>query len=187
MTGLTYNLLVTLVTLAGDLTSDAAWSLTPRNSDRPSGGKRKGGLVRVGMLLWLHAAQGGICPTCGHALDVQYADLAHVVGSGPKRRGYVAGNIYAAHPSCNVGQAREAWEAGSRDGVYAGTGETRRDYLARLIADGASASDTTAHDAGYRLILTPADFKRPDVIATEWPTDSVGGFIRFDPAYEGKR
>jgi hypothetical protein len=87
--------------------NDFSWSGAFTNSDRPSGGIRKGGRVRTGMRLWMHEAQQGICPTCGDALpDADRCDLAHVLGSGSMRKGFVPGNIYLSHPSCNVEVAR---------------------------------------------------------------------------------
>lgn len=128
------------------------WSHAWSNSDRPSGGLRNGGRVRVGMRNWLWEAQGGICPTCGNALpDPDRCDLAHVIGSGSMRKGFVAGNIYLSMPSCNVEVAR------------------------------------TVPNGGYVTTLTPGDFARPDLVQTEWPVSTVGGFIRFDPAFQGRK
>lgn len=176
----TFSTVLALTIMAGE---GLTWNVT--GAGRPSGGMRQGGRVRVGMREWLHAAQGGICPTCGGEVDAHIgSDLAHVVGSGPKRAGWVAGNIYLSHASCNVGVAREAWERGTRYGA----GETRATYLARLAEATAVEGITVDVQArGYDLILTPADFARPDAIATEWPCATVGGFIAFDPNYTGKR
>lgn len=178
MYGFTVQHLVTLLSMAGDLTSDGAWSMTPRNSDRPSGGKRKGGVPRIGMRHWLFAAQGGICAACGRDMvhpDAPGLDMSHVVGSGPMRRGYVAGNIYLACHGCNAGQSVRADE---------GDRAADLDKVARYLD--ADSLHVFANVTGYSVVLTPADFIRPDVIPMEWPTDTVGGFIRFDPAYEGK-
>lgn len=176
MTGFTIQHLATLLAMAG---SDLAWAFTPRNCDRPSGGKRKGGIVRRGMRHWHFAVQGGICPACGTHMgdpDAVGLDICHIVGSGPSRRGYVASNTYLACHGCNAGQSVRAFE-GDRAADIA--------KVAQYVT--AECLSTFANTHGYSVILTPADFVRPDVIPTEWPTDTVGGFIRFDPAYEGKR
>lgn len=178
----TYAFVAMLVSMAGP---DFTWRGTPRNCDRPSGGIRNGGRVRVGMRLWLHAAQQGLCPTCGHGIpDPMTADVAHVVGSGTDRKGFTPGNIYLSHPSCNVGVARESWERG----INVGAGVTDGELLAAIANYcGEEFTRTIANTAGYSLILGPRDFARPDLIAVEWPTDSVGGFIYFDPDFQGKR
>lgn len=176
MQGLTISHVVALIAMAGE---DFAWKYTPRNCDRPSGGRRLNGIPRVGMRHWLFAAQGGICPACGKHMghpDAPGLDMSHVVGSGPKRLGFVASNIYLADHGCNAGQS-----------VRADEGDRAADLakVARYID--ADRLHVLANVTGYSVVLTPADFARPDVIATEWPTDTVGGFIKYDPAYEGKR
>lgn len=169
-----------LVAMRGE---DGLWKGALVSTERWSNGVRKGGRVRNGFRLWHHAAQGGLCPTCGNPVDPFIgSDIAHVVGQGPAKRGYIASNTYLSHSSCNVGQARLSFEYGGSDH------ETRADVLTR-IADYCAAeySVTLTNDHGYNLILTPLDFKRADLIPMEWPCDTVGGFIRFDPAFEGKR
>jgi hypothetical protein len=177
----TIHTVAALVTMAG---LDFRWQGIA-GAGRPSGGARKGGRVRVGMRLWLHAAQGGLCVTCGNPVDALLgSDLAHVVGSGPARSGWVAGNIYLSHASCNVGVAREAWENGSLHG--GGITDAARlaalDEYTRL-----EGTLTLMNTEGQRLVLSPRDFARADLIATEWPVSTVGAFIRYDPAFEGKR
>jgi hypothetical protein len=161
-----------------------SWANADRATDRPSGGTRNGGKVRNGMRLWMHAAQGGLCPTCGNEVHPFIgSDLAHVVGSGDKRKGFLAGNIFLAHASCNVGQARLSFEYG-----LTGHGETRTEALVRVAQYCRETYGVTlANEAGYALVLTPGDFARPELVPMEWPTSTVGGFIYFDPEFQGKR
>lgn len=166
------------------MSTGGTWSGAPVSTDRPSGGTRNGGKVRDGMRVWMHAAQDGICPTCGTPVHPFIgSDLSHVVGSGDKRKGFLAGNIFLAHSACNVGQARLSFEYGNT-----GHGETRADALARVARYCEDTySVTLANEEGYALTLIPSDFARPELIPTEWPTNTVGGFIYFDPNFEGKR
>lgn len=160
------------------------WANAPRSTARPSGGTRNGGRVRVGMRLWLHTAQSGLCPTCGNAVHPFIgSDMAHIVGSGDNRNGYIAGNIFLAHSACNVGQARLSFEYGNADN------ETRQNVLARIAAycESEYGAVTVANESGYNLILTANDFARPELIPMEWPVETVGGFIYFDPDFQGKR
>jgi hypothetical protein len=82
-----------------------------------------------------------------------------------------------------VGQARLSFEYG-----LLGGGETRIEALNKVaIHCRETYSTTLATEAGYALVLTPADFARPDLVQTEWPTRTVGGFIKYDPDFQGKR
>lgn len=65
--------------------------------------------AQVGLRVWLWTAQGGMCAACGDSVAVTEGEVAHVVsnhGSDSKGRGYVAGNLYFAHESCNA----DDWE-----------------------------------------------------------------------------
>jgi len=53
-----------------------------------------------GLTAWLIAQQGGICAACGEALDgTERIEVCHIVRG--RERGYVMGNLYAGHTSCN--------------------------------------------------------------------------------------
>jgi hypothetical protein len=53
-----------------------------------------------GLTAWLIACQGGICAACGEALDgTERIEVCHIVRG--RERGYVPGNLYAGHTSCN--------------------------------------------------------------------------------------
>lgn len=165
-----------LVAMAGP---SFLWTGIP-GAGRPSGGRRGGGSARVGMRMWLHRAQQGLCPTCGTEVHPTVgSDLAHVVGSGPNRGGWVPGNIYLSHASCNVAVARQAWEYGAVES----TRKAHLDAIARYV--GAEFTTTLTNESGYSLILTPSDFARPDVIATDWDVPTVGKFNQFDPEFTG--
>lgn len=84
------------VTLAGE---GFAWEGV-RGTSRPAGGTDMSGL-RV----WLWKAQEGLCAACGEAVALTEGEVAHVVsnhGSPSKGRGYVAGNVYMSHDTCNA-------------------------------------------------------------------------------------
>ena len=71
----------------------------------PAGASAKYGNARNGLRVLVWDAQGGICAACGHGVNLSDMDVAHIVGNGgspSKSRGYVAGNIYGAHPLCNA-------------------------------------------------------------------------------------
>lgn len=178
----TFEALYSLLLIAGPDLQWEAWRTT-WNVAKPSGGARYGGRAKVGMRVFLWNAQGGLCPTCGLGLaSPESGDLSHVVGRGPGNRGWIASNIYLAHPACNAGQARIAWEEGT-----AGR-ETRANVLARLAdMTGWEHLRKDVNEAGYSLILTPHDFAMPEVIATTWPVSNCGQFARFDPAYTGPK
>lgn len=75
--------------------SDFNWANERRACARPQGGQSN-------LLAWLTRAQDGVCAACGETLnDGTALEVCHLVSGGPKRRGYVAGNLYAGHKSCN--------------------------------------------------------------------------------------
>ena len=78
-----------LVAMAG---SDNTWPVA--GTGEPDGTARKG----YGVLLveW----QGGLCASCGDALDGAY-EVAHVVGGTNVRRGWTGHNLIASHLGCN--------------------------------------------------------------------------------------
>lgn len=90
--------------------SDYSW----REGDRPVGGAPAGpnvkyGNARNGLRVLVWEAQEGICAACGDAVDIREMDVAHIVGNGGapgKNGGYIAGNIYGAHPTCNDDDAK---------------------------------------------------------------------------------
>lgn len=62
---------------------------------RPQGGQ-------AALLRYLTSVQGGVCAACGDDLnDGTALEVCHLVSGGAKRRGYVPGNLYAGHKSCN--------------------------------------------------------------------------------------
>lgn len=140
--------------------SPYAWGGESGDS-RPSNRHPAGGSPRKGIVAYLSDAQRGMCPHCAESLTtpvggfLRPVDACHVVGSGPQRRGFVVGNIYAGHSACNLDASR------------------------RVSTD----TPLTAIHNGYRLTLSLADFLAPEVIQTEWPVSSVGGFRVYDPAY----
>lgn len=84
------------VTLAGD---DFSWSAV-RGTSRPAGGTDM-----QGYRVWLWKQQEGLCAACGESLAITEGEVAHVVsnhGSPSKGRGYVAGNAYMSHDTCNA-------------------------------------------------------------------------------------
>lgn len=71
----------------------------------PAGAQAKYGNARNGLRVLVWEAQGGLCAACGHTVALTDMDVAHIVGnngSPSKSRGYVAGNVYGAHPICNA-------------------------------------------------------------------------------------
>jgi hypothetical protein len=44
--------------------------------------------------------QGGICPQCGKPLG-PVVEFCHLVARGPHVKGFIEGNIFAGHPTCN--------------------------------------------------------------------------------------
>jgi len=75
-----------------------------KGSGRPSAKDPRGGSPRRGLRAWLFVAQGGICPECGNALDLETAETAHVVSRGDKLLGFLPGNLMATHAWCNTAQ-----------------------------------------------------------------------------------
>jgi len=90
--------------------SDYSW----REGTRPVGGAPAGpnktyGNARNGLRVLVWETQGGICAACGQAVALVDMDVAHIVGNGgapSKNGGYIAGNVYGAHPHCNDDDAK---------------------------------------------------------------------------------
>ena len=80
------------VALAGPTFS---WDGVPGCS-RPASDVRKA--LRADLL----ARQGGICPQCGTDLPDAVAEFCHIVARGPKVKGFLPGNVFAGHASCNA-------------------------------------------------------------------------------------
>lgn len=180
MTMLTDTDIAHLVTLAGP---DFMWA-DAKGSDRPSNkypgkGALAGYSPRQGYKAWLIGAQNGVCPHCLNRylpsmLDVPtLADVCHVVGSGPKRKGFVALNNYAGHSACNTGAARAAYEGESIDGMD--------ERYADSYVDSINARVETVQ-SGYRQVLGPRDFRDSSLIPRDWPVATMGKFAEFDPA-----
>lgn len=72
-----------------------AWDGVPGCS-RPAADVRKA--LRADLL----NRQGGICPQCGNELLSTSAEFCHVVARGPKVKGFLPGNVFAGHASCNA-------------------------------------------------------------------------------------
>lgn len=78
------------IALAG---TDFSWSAGSKG--RPQGGQ-------AALLGWLLARQDGICAACGETDETgDVWQVCHIVSGGPNRRGYIAGNVYAGHQTCN--------------------------------------------------------------------------------------
>ena len=78
------------IAMAGD---DFAWCSGSKG--RPQGGQ-------AALLAWLMAQQGDVCAACGEGNEVgDVWQVCHIVSGGPNRRGYIAGNVYAGHQTCN--------------------------------------------------------------------------------------
>lgn len=107
---LTIDLYNELARMAG---SDHMWEPVAR------GTSRQGSVARRGLRVWLAAAQGHICPSCGNSLNGfnGAVDVAHVIGTGPMDRGYIPGNVFACHAICNVSDARTHGGSESRGKV----------------------------------------------------------------------
>lgn len=92
---LTQTMLDTFSAMAGP---DLSWAGV-RGSSRPPA---KDG-VRVGLRADLLARQGGICPVCGDSGEARGAwEFNHAIARGPMVKGFVEGNIFAGHSSCNA-------------------------------------------------------------------------------------
>jgi hypothetical protein len=93
---MTYTL-DTLVAMAGP---DFTWSGTV-------GGQRPTASARAPFREYLHAAQGGLCLSCGRPVDQDRAEFMHRVSRGPDVRGFFPGNIAIGHKSCNSEDAEK--------------------------------------------------------------------------------
>ncbi len=81
------------VTLAG---SEFNWTAANGSTI----GSRPRSDAMPGLTAWLIACAGGICAACGEALDgTERIEVCHIVRG--RERGYVPGNLYAGHTSCN--------------------------------------------------------------------------------------
>lgn len=67
-----------------------------------SGTSRPPSNVRGSLRDDLWARQGGICAACGEGDNGIPLEFNHVVSRGPKVKGFVRGNIFAGHSSCNA-------------------------------------------------------------------------------------
>lgn len=54
-----------------------------------------------GLVAFLAIAQQGICAACGDEFGSETLNVCHIVSQGPRKRGYVAGNLYLGHRGCN--------------------------------------------------------------------------------------
>lgn len=68
-----------------------------RGSSRPASD------VRTALREDLKARQGGLCFACGEALGDE-GEFCHIVSRGPKRLGWMPGNIGIGHAVCNERQ-----------------------------------------------------------------------------------
>jgi len=88
---LTQSVIDAFAALAGD---DLSWPV--------KGSSRPGADVRTRLRDDILARQGGICAQCGGDLSPEVAEFCHIVARGPKVKGFLPGNIFAGHPSCNA-------------------------------------------------------------------------------------
>lgn len=124
--------------------------------DRPSHGKAGKPSPRLGLRAWLMMAQGDVCPWCDRDLPVfERVEVCHVVSRGPLRRGFLT-------------------EVRDENGAIMSRG-------GNLFAGHAECNVTQRDE--YGDILTPDMFKRPELIATEYPVSTMGQFAQFDPNY----
>lgn len=54
-----------------------------------------------GLVAWLAMAQNGVCAACGEAFGGEVLNVNHLVSQGKSQRGYVPGNLYLGHRTCN--------------------------------------------------------------------------------------
>lgn len=67
------------------------------------GSSRFGNDIRTKRRTDLLERQDGICPVCGESGTERGAwEFNHVVARGPKKLGFMPGNIFAGHSSCNA-------------------------------------------------------------------------------------
>lgn len=173
---ITYDDIDQLVTLAGpSLMWDGVTGSDRPSNKYPGKGTLAGLSPRQGYKAWLIAEQGGVCPHCANrelpSMErfPMLADVCHVVGSGPKRKGFVVRNNYAGHSACNTAAARSSLEGEAIGSPIA---------VARYVDSIYANTETNEH--GYRLILGLGDFRRPELIPTEWPVTTMGQFAQFD-------
>lgn len=89
---LTNEMVSAFVALAGD---GFAWEGV-RGSSRPASD------VRTALRVDLLERQGGVCPVCGTTGTARGAwEFNHVVARGPLVKGFIRGNVFAGHSSCN--------------------------------------------------------------------------------------
>lgn len=140
---LTDSLVDSFVALAGP---DFSWEAA-RGDHRPPS------TWRAELRRDLYSRQSGLCPQCGDALPSpdsdaweSETDTAHVVARGGSgvRRGFLPGNLYAAHRACN-GRTAPRWE------ILGGV---------RTLVQG-------------KPVLRVSDFARPDLVPTEWTAKPV--------------
>lgn len=154
-----------------------------KGSDRPSNkypgkGALSGLSPRQGYKAWLIGEQGGVCPHCANrelpsmVAAPTLADVCHIVGSGPKRKGFLVLNNYAGHSACNTAAARSSFEGEAIGSPIA---------VARYVDSIYGNTETNEH--GYRLTLGLGDFRAPELIPTEWPVSTMGQFAQFDPRH----
>ena len=67
-----------------------------RGSSRPASD------VRTALREDLWARQGEVCPVCGEGDNGIALEFNHVVARGPKVKGFLPGNVFAGHSSCNA-------------------------------------------------------------------------------------
>jgi len=161
MTGLTMALSAYLRSVAGpEFTYPGV-----TGAGRPSNRHPSGGSPRRGLKAWLLAAQGGLCPCCGEGLALAEAEFSHVAARGPKVSGFIPGNVYAG---CRAGNSRMApeWTDGPavEATMYVG-GEAHTVSLPgpKVLIKGVD-------------VQTPDHLGRPDLVPTEWPCQTTGGF-----------
>lgn len=143
----------TLIHLAGE---DFAWVKDgkPVGHEPSRYSKTRNESARQGYRIILWTRQGGLCASCGEAVDFDSFDIAHLVGNGGskgKAYGHVDFNTFACCTFCNLLDA-EDHEAIIPPAALArpdllGLMPTRRDMLA---ADKAMRDETTQRKARLR-------------------------------------
>lgn len=98
-----------------------------------------------GLVAWLAMAQNGTCAACGEAFGGELLNVNHLVSQGKSQRGYVAGNLYLGHRTCNEIDA-EVYGAVVPLGSLARPDLVPADYPTRatMLTYAGKASDTKA-------------------------------------------
>lgn len=89
---LTDDMIATFVALAGE---GFAWEGV-RGCSRPASD------VRTALRADLWERQGGICAACGKGDNGTPLEFNHIVARGPKVKGFLPGNIFTGHATCNA-------------------------------------------------------------------------------------